>query len=281
MEIHHRSQGSRETNGHGEDGASPEIHEQPSTNQLPTYSRLHSSYDPPSDQPEARLTPKAAEARVLCDANSSLSTTSQAPYAQCGLRRSLQIPTKRSTITSGFPLPPKLACCGVSPQKWHAFQCEIREHGSISGGQWAKNIGLSLVIDGVSAAFVGIGLVVAIPVSYIYRSKRERINFLAAQASGSLQKCLDQWNWKYFNHLGLHATVEAPASGDMKGAEVASTKLFRYQQKKRIESECAGTATLTADRKELRYEEREGRQRVKAARKGRIVIAPLETMRHS
>ena len=243
---------------------------------MPTNTRWSTSHNPLEGLHDGSLTPRALEVSVLPITSPYLSSTPQTPNTQCGLQRSLQIPTKRTTITSGFKLPPKLASCGVSREQWYAFQCDIREHASLSGGQWVRNIGFSWLVGTVAGVFVlGAGLLVAVPTSYIYRSRRERTNFMAAQSSGLLQEGLDRWNTQYFEHLGLHVAVEMPASGDMHGADVSSTKLFRYQQKKGFESERAGTATVTVRRKELRYQEKEGRQRLKAARRGRIVIVPL------
>ena len=56
--------------------------------------------------------------------------------------------------------------------------------------------------------------------------------------------------------------------------DVSSTKLFKYQHKMAIYSDKPGVASARADWNERRYEAREGPDRVKAARKGRVVIVP-------
>lgn len=85
----------------------------------------------------------------------------------------------------------------------------------------------------------------------------------------------DRWNNDYFHPLGLHIRIEPPGVGKMDGMDVASSKLFRHQQKMGTSSPAPGVASKQADKKEYRYQLREGRYRMKAARKGRIIVLPF------
>ena len=85
----------------------------------------------------------------------------------------------------------------------------------------------------------------------------------------------DRWNKDYFHRLDLHVRIEPPGVGKTDGLDIASSKLFRYQQKMGIASPAAGVASEQADTKEYRYQSREGRYRMKAMRKGRVIVVPL------
>lgn len=91
----------------------------------------------------------------------------------------------------------------------------------------------------------------------------------------------DRWNNDYFHPLGLHVRIEPPGIGEMDGMDVASSKLFRYQQKRGTSSPAPGVASREGDKKEFKYQSKEGRYRMKAARKGRIIVLPFDTVRHA
>jgi len=56
---------------------------------------------------------------------------------QPGLKRGIQIPTRMSYVTSGFPLPKALVDAGVDEARWQQFSNEAKSHGAMSGTQWA------------------------------------------------------------------------------------------------------------------------------------------------
>ena len=86
----------------------------------------------------------------------------------------------------------------------------------------------------------------------------------------------DRWNHDYFHPLGLHIRVEPPDIGKTDNMDVASSKLFKYQQKRGTVSPAAGVASMQGDKKEHKYQSREGRYRLKAMRKCRIIVLPFE-----
>lgn len=88
----------------------------------------------------------------------------------------------------------------------------------------------------------------------------------------------NRWNKDYFHPLRLHVRIEPPGIGMMDDMDVASSKLYRYQQKMGTSSPAPGVASEHGDKKEYKYQHREGRDRMKATRKGRIVILPYSTV---
>ena len=84
----------------------------------------------------------------------------------------------------------------------------------------------------------------------------------------------DRWNYTYFHPLGLHVQVMPPGIGQMDDMDVASSKLYKYQQKMGTSSPAPGVASIGGDEKEYRYQYKEGRHRMKVAGKSRIVVLP-------
>ncbi|KAK0508666.1 hypothetical protein JMJ35_008942 [Cladonia borealis] len=198
------------------------------------------------------------------------------------LRRGLQIPTRISFITSGFHLPPTLCDAGVDRARWKAFTREVKGYGSMSKSQWANVLGCSfavgLVIDSFILPGAG-GLVVAPVLTHKRRRNKERENFRVAFDSGGLQLVAEKWNRELFEPLGLQVRIEPPnhfRAKDMKTMDVSSTKLFKYQEKKGLWSSSTGGLSESADKKEMKYAGKEWKYRTKAARKGRILIFPME-----
>ena len=86
----------------------------------------------------------------------------------------------------------------------------------------------------------------------------------------------DRWNDDYFHPLGLHIRVEPPDIGKTDSMDVASSKLFKYQQKRGTVSPAPGVASKQGDKKEYKYQSKEGRYRLKAMRKCRIIVLPFK-----
>ena len=105
---------------------------------------------------------------------------------------------------------------------------------------------------------------------------KEHENFNRAYHNGLFNPVENRWNKDYFHPLGLHIRIEPPGIGRLDGMDVSSSKLFRYQRKMGTFSPTPGVASQYGDEKEVRYQMREGRYHMKAARKGRIVVLPLQ-----
>lgn len=187
------------------------------------------------------------------------------PARPSGLRRGLQIPSRVGVITWGFSLPKVLAEQGVNKPQWTMFSHELQAFAWMSKSQWVT----------VIACHVGIGHIMG----YKLQKHTERENFLLAYQGGFIKAIEDRWNSDYFHPLGLQVRVEPSGMGMTDGMDVTSTKLFRYQQKMGISSPAPGVVSAEADKKEYKYQSQEGRYRVKAVRKTRIVVLPFSMVR--
>ena len=107
--------------------------------------------------------------------------------------------------------------------------------------------------------------------------QKQHENFHLAYEGGAMKVLEDRWNKDYFHPLGLHVRIEPPGIGKMDGMDVASSKLFKYQQKMGTSSPAPGVASKQGDKKEYKYQSKEGRYRMKAVRKGRIIVLPYNT----
>lgn len=111
------------------------------------------------------------------------------------------------------------------------------------------------------------------------KKHNEHTNFLEAYQGGAMKIFEDRWNNNYFQPLGLQIRIEPPGMdiANISSMDVASSKLFRYQHKKGTPSPAPGIASKQGKKKEYRYQYKEGRYRMKAIRKGRIVVLPFKT----
>ena len=115
---------------------------------------------------------------------------------------------------------------------------------------------------------------------YCHKRQREKEHedFTVAHTSGALRLMAQRWNKSYSEPLGLQVRLGPPDDiiyDSVEEMDVASTKLFKYQQKKGYSSPAAGEDSGKGDKKEIKYMSKEGRERLKAARKGRIIITPF------
>ena len=192
------------------------------------------------------------------------------------LKRGLQIPSRMGIITSGFKLPHALEARGVSRDKWRLFTTELKSHAQMDREQWAMYLGISLAYN-IGWHFIcpPVGFIPATIMSYKLQRKTEQENIATAQATGVLMTFAQRWNESYFEPLGLHIVVAVPGHGDMGGMDIASTKLYKYQEKTGVTSRKPGVASRAGGHKAARYQMKEGHQRVKAGRKARIVVLPF------
>ena len=76
--------------------------------------------------------------------------------------------------------------------------------------------------------------------------------------------------------MGLHISVALPGLENTGGMDVSSTKLFRYHQKSGKRATQAGRASFHLEKKEMRYQRKEGRKRVEACYNRRIIVLPFD-----
>lgn len=192
--------------------------------------------------------------------------------AKSVLTRGLQVPTRHRSLTSGYPFPDILEQAGVTYEEWSAFSKEVGKHASLSKSQWAVTLAGSSSLVLLGGLFMG--LFAVIPAT-IYgdqmRSRGESVNFALADHSGALAQCVSRWNRSYFRARGLAVRVDIPGrSQDMEHMDLSSSKLYQSQQK-------FGDGTISRWRNERKDQLKDGRARMQASQKGRIVILPLDS----
>jgi hypothetical protein len=190
----------------------------------------------------------------------------------------LQVPSRISHITSGFRLPLALVEAGVGKRQWETFTHEIKRHARMTKSQFCFVVFTSWGLGFCCNLFIpSSGLVIGSIYCHKEQKRKEHENFSIAHTSGALQKLAERWNRNYFEALGLQVRLEPPdaAYNGMNEMDVASTRLFKYQQKKGYSSPAAGEDSGLGDAKEIKYMTKEGRERMKAATKCRIIIVPF------
>lgn len=188
-------------------------------------------------------------------------------YAQESvLERGLQVPMRSRLITSGLSYPDVLAKCDVSEEQWSAFTLEITESAKMTQNQWTTTIGKgvgTLVVGGLLLGWLG-----AIPAVVVATKSRQRREEENLRTSNQLQQKVEGWNETYFRPRGILIRVDLPGDAEDMGAmDVSTSKFYQYEQQGR------GTLGSKAERRAV---DAEGKARQKAARKGRIVILPLD-----
>lgn len=184
------------------------------------------------------------------------------------LTRGLQVPSKFQTVTSGFKYPQLLASCNVSKEQWSNFTGEVKSLAKLDGSQWLTTIGAGAGTWLVGGLLIGwLALIPAAVIGQKMRKNREHDNLLAAAEGGLLATCVQRWNTTYFNSRGLTIRIDLPGqASDMSEMDLSTSKKFKRQ--------LSGKSAPT-EKKQARCERKELRSRTKAAKKGRIVIIPL------
>jgi len=188
------------------------------------------------------------------------------------LVRGLQVPTKSKRVSSGFKYPDVLETAGVSKGSWAVFTTEIKQYANMDSSQWLTVIGKSALTLGVGNLMIGFfGIIPAVIVGHKLRKKQEKKNFKAAGQSGALADCVKRWNETYFLPRKLVVRVDIPGeASDMAAMDISTSKSFQQRtgQSSFHNTDVSGSA---------RYSDAqtwETRARIKAARRGRIVIIP-------
>lgn len=186
------------------------------------------------------------------------------------LTRGLQVPTRHHSPTSGYPYPEVLFRARVTPGEWSVFTRDVRKHASLSKSQWAATLagGCSFAILG-SVVMGGFAVIPAAIYGTRMRKVRERLNFAVADSSGALAQCVARWNKLYFRDRGLAVRVDIPGrSRDMEQMDLSSSKLYKYQQ--------MNGHTYHYSSYDKSSQLKESHERMKASKRARIVIIPLD-----
>ena len=228
-----------------------------------------------SNQYETRLNAELQH-NFSSDSDSIVAPTPDSPgYArESALLRGLQVPAKSSHVSSGFKYPPILARADVSKESWSAFTQELSQHANMTPSQWLTTIGGALGALAVGNMMIGfLGVIPSVVVGHKMRKHREGLNLKAAVQSGALMTCVKRWNEDYFKSKGLVVRVDIPGEvSDKEVMDIMTSKLFQHQSNQDDPS----IRRRHSDQKQLKYQKKEARMRMKAALKGRIVIIPLD-----
>ena len=218
--------------------------------------------------------------------NSLIHPTPGSPgYAQESvLLRGLQVPPKSKNISSGFKYPSILERAGVSKKDWTTFTREIEQYAEMNASQWLTTLGGAagtLVVGNLMIGFLG--LVPAVIVGRKMRDRHEKQNFRVAERSGALKQCIERWNQEYFMARGLLVRVDLPGnSDDMDQMDLSTSKLFKQQSRTGVPStEVYSKQSSQSSFEGLKAQVKEEKDRTRAARRGRIVIIPMDPSRLS
>lgn len=197
------------------------------------------------------------------------------------LFRGLQVPSCRRMVSSGFPYPDMLNAYGVSPQEWSSFTSEITQAAQMSSKDWTLTVGASTATFVVSGVFLGwLGLIPAVFVGHHLRRRTEHKNLQVAKNTGDLESKLLRWNQTTFAPKGFLVRLDLPGeqSDDLERMQVYSSKKWSRNcggaRKARAGTCC--TRGRSANRAEKRAEKRAECWKQKTAKRGRIVIVPLQ-----
>lgn len=225
---------------------------------------------------EAKLNEELQEGPLEADTESESvilpTATSPGFGSESILIRGLQVPTKSKRVSSGFKYPDVLETAGVSRESWAVFTNEIKQYANMDSSQWLTVLGKSALTLGVGNLMIGFfGIIPAVIVGHKLRKKQEKTNFKAAYQNGALADCVKRWNESYFLPRKLVVRVDIPGeASDMAAMDISTSKSFqrRTSQPFLHNPDISGSA---------RYSDAqigEIRARIKAARRGRIVIIP-------
>ena len=188
------------------------------------------------------------------------------------LVRGLQVPTRSKRVSSGFKYPDVLEKSGVSKESWATFTSEVKQHANMDASQWLTVLGKSALALGVGNLMIGFfGVIPAVIVGQKLRQKQEKQNLRAADQSGALADCVKRWNETYFLPNKLVVRVDIPGeASDMAAMDISTSKLFQQStgQSSSYHPVVSGNTRYSDAQVE------ETRARLKAARRGRIVIIP-------
>ena len=232
----------------------------------------------------ANSPPKYPQVQETEVSESYLPPTSTEPgfASEALLQRGLQVTPHSTNPTSGFPYPPLLASSNVSRSSWAAFTSEIQSMARLSKQQWLTTVGAASATLSVGALMVGVLAVIpSIIVGKKYRKAREDDNLVTADKSGELAECVERWNREYFSGRGLVVRVDVPGSAvGMEDMDVYSEKKSTFRKSPTPNTSLASSPSGSY-REGSKEAKRDEAARMMAARKGRIVIIPMNGAQES
>jgi Domain of unknown function (DUF4646) len=198
------------------------------------------------------------------------------------LSRGLQVPSCSRKVSSGFPYPDILHAYGVSPKEWSTFTSEITQAAQLTSKDWSITVGAGVATLAASGIFIGwFGLIPAFFVGHHLRCAAENKNLRAAKDTGDLEAKLLRWNEITFAPRGFLVRLDLP------GDETSDLERMDVFTPKKWGRKCGGGRHSNAaswnkeGRCAQRAEKRAQFLKKKTAKKGRIVIVPLNSVNRS
>ena len=203
------------------------------------------------------------------------------PSAAAG-SRGLQVPSCRAKVSSGFPYPDMLNSYGVGPKEWSTFTSEITRAAQLSSKDWTITVGTSVATFLASGIFINwLGLIPAVVVGHHLRKSAEHKNLRAARDSGDLEAKLLKWNQTSFAPRGFLVRLDLP------GDELSDLNRLDVYTPKKWAGCCGGGRHARArscggeNKWAGKTEKRAQYSQRKAAKRGRVVIVPLDGVNRS
>lgn len=230
------------------------------------------------------------------------------------LVRGLQVPSRTRMVSSGFQFPEQLSSYSVTETQWTDFTSKITSAAKMSSDQWktaiAGGIG-TLVVGGMMIGFLS-PIPAYVVTKKIKRTQEEdNLKNALTEGSGELQQVINEWNETFFRPRNLLVRVDLPGdaddilmgymdvSGEMKSnplSSIGSSGRRRLpgrggsnrgsSESSRIGSSRGGSSLSTKedDTSAISSQgpttaetyESTKHTRLKASRRGRIVILPFE-----
>ncbi len=134
----------------------------------------------------------------------------------------LGVVTRKAMMSSGFPYHPDLYHLRVPPSEWAAFSKEIVATTKISVSQ--KTLTVSAAV--ITACITGSGWVghcTERNLRHGYMSRNVKKSLKGGAGDCGLPACIQSWNEKLFNKLGLSATLEVPNEAVDREVQVQKT----------------------------------------------------------
>jgi Domain of unknown function (DUF4646) len=245
------------------------------------------------DQPDAlRNNPPSTFAQRPGALNEQHHTTQQTPsngseqprdaeISTPTLCRGVQIPSCRRKVSSGFPYPDMLNNHGISPREWSNFTSEITHAAELGSKDWTVTVGAGVATFCASGIFIGwLGLIPAFIVGHQLRRSAENKNLRAARDTGDLEAKLLRWNETTFAPRGFLVRLDLPGdeAGDLDRMDVFTPKKWG----RKSEGRAASAASYSCgSRWAQKAEKRAQCSKKRMARRGRIVIVPLNGINRS
>ena len=191
--------------------------------------------------------------------------------------KGLQVPTCNRNVTSGFPYPDILFSYGITQPQWRDFTSEITSAAQLTAKDWAITVGAGFGTFVASGALIGwLGIIPGVLVGAKLRQSAENRNLRASR--NDLEARLLEWNEQTFRPRGFLVQLELPGE-----SSAASSQMDVYSRRqsrggccgRNKSRSCAGWWAQRQQRKQ-RWYKKEQWFKQKSAKRGRIVILPID-----